>query len=108
MVPLLTCQPDRHGHVGRDLAHRQRSARRGLAKLERQHWLAAAAVNAVFGLLAAWVLVRYQFPGKRIIDALIDLPFALPTAVTGITLTTLYAPNGWIGKPLDRWGVRLP
>jgi sulfate transport system permease protein len=67
----------------------------------------AAGVNAVFGLLVAWVLVRYQFPGKRIVDALIDLPFALPTAVAGITLTTLYAPNGWIGKPLDRWGIKV-
>src|SRR5437868_931643 len=57
--------------------------------------LGAAAVNAVFGLLVAWVLARYQFPGKRLVDALIDLPFALPTAVAGITLTTLYAPNGW-------------
>ena len=63
--------------------------------------LIAAAVNAVFGLIVAWVLVRYQFPGKRIVDALIDLPFALPTAVAGITLTTLYAPNGWLGAPLD-------
>lgn len=58
----------------------------------------AAAVNAVFGLLVAWVLVRYSFPGKRIVDALIDLPFALPTAVAGIALTTLYAPNGWLGR----------
>jgi sulfate transport system permease protein len=69
--------------------------------------LGAAAVNAVFGLLVAWVLARYQFPGKRIVDALIDLPFALPTAVAGITLTTLYAPNGWIGRPLDHWGIKV-
>jgi sulfate/thiosulfate transport system permease protein len=69
--------------------------------------LAAAAVNAVFGLLVAWVLVRYPFPGRRAVDALIDLPFALPTAVAGITLTTLYAPNGWIGRPLERWGVKV-
>jgi sulfate transport system permease protein len=69
--------------------------------------LIAAAVNAVFGLLVAWVLARYQFPGKRIVDALIDLPFALPTAVAGITLTTLYAPNGWLGQPLDRWGIKV-
>ena len=60
--------------------------------------LFAAAVNAVFGLLVAWVLVRYRFPGKRLIDALVDLPFALPTAVAGIALTTLYATNGWIGQ----------
>jgi sulfate transport system permease protein len=69
--------------------------------------LAAAAVNAVFGLVVAWVLARYQFPGKRIVDAFIDLPFALPTAVAGITLTTLYAPNGWLGAPLDRVGIKV-
>ncbi|MBR9970854.1 sulfate ABC transporter permease subunit CysT [Magnetospirillum sulfuroxidans] len=60
----------------------------------------AASVNGVFGLLVAWVLVRYRFPGRKIIDALIDLPFALPTAVAGIALTALYAPNGWIGHLL--------
>ena len=60
--------------------------------------LLAALLNAAFGLLVAWVLVRYRFPGKRLIDALVDLPFALPTAVAGIALTTLYASNGWIGK----------
>ncbi|ODN67582.1 sulfate ABC transporter permease subunit CysT [Methylophaga muralis] len=60
--------------------------------------LAAAAINAVFGLMLAWVLVRYSFPGKKIVDALVDLPFALPTAVAGIALTALYAPNGWIGQ----------
>jgi sulfate transport system permease protein len=69
--------------------------------------LAAAAVNGIFGLLVAWVLVRYDFAGKRLVDALIDLPFALPTAVAGITLTTLYAPNGWLGRPLDRWGFKV-
>ncbi|BBB91903.1 MAG TPA: sulfate ABC transporter permease subunit CysT [Methylomusa anaerophila] len=68
--------------------------------------LIAALINAVFGLLVAWVLVRYTFPGKRIIDGLVDLPFALPTAVAGITLTTLYAPNGWIGKYLSLIGVK--
>lgn len=60
--------------------------------------LAAAAINAVFGLMLAWILVRYSFPGKKIVDALIDLPFALPTAVAGIALTALYAPNGWLGQ----------
>ena len=69
--------------------------------------LAAAAVNGVFGLLVAWVLARYTLPGRRVIDALIDLPFALPTAVAGITLTTLYAPNGWLGKPLARYGIKV-
>lgn len=68
--------------------------------------LIAAIINAVFGLLVAWVLVRYSFPGKRIIDGLVDLPFALPTAVAGITLTTLYAPNGWIGKYLTLLGIK--
>jgi sulfate transport system permease protein len=67
--------------------------------------LLAAAVNTVFGLLVAWVLVRYRFPGKRLIDAIIDLPFALPTAVAGIVLTTLYAPTGWIGGPLAKLGI---
>lgn len=60
--------------------------------------LIAAAINAVFGLMLAWALVRYSFPGKRIVDALVDLPFALPTAVAGIALTALYAPNGWLGQ----------
>ena len=68
--------------------------------------LAAAAINAVFGLLVAWVLARYRFPGHRLIDALVDLPFALPTAVAGIALTTLYAENGWLGKPLAALGIK--
>jgi len=67
----------------------------------------AASVNAVFGLLVAWVLVRYPFPGKRIIDGFVDLPFALPTAVAGISLTTLYAANGWIGKYLALPGIKV-
>jgi len=69
--------------------------------------LIAALVNLVFGLLVAWVLVRYKFPGKRIVDALVDLPFALPTAVAGITLTTLCAPNGWIGQLLEPYGIKI-
>ena len=69
--------------------------------------LAAGAVNAVFGLLVAWVLVRYSFPGKRIVDALVDLPFALPTAVAGIALTAIYAPNGWFGQWLAEAGVKV-
>jgi sulfate transport system permease protein len=69
--------------------------------------LAAAAVNGCFGLIVTWVLVRYRFPGRRLMDALVDLPFALPTAVAGIALTTLYAPNGWLGAPLDRLGIRV-
>jgi sulfate transport system permease protein len=69
--------------------------------------LAAAAVNAVFGTLLAWTLVRYEFPGKKLLDALVDLPFALPTAVAGIALTALYAPNGWIGRYLEPWGIKV-
>ena len=69
--------------------------------------LLAAVVNAVFGLLVAWVLVRYDFFGRRIVDALVDLPFALPTAVAGITLTGLYAGNGWIGQWLEPLGLKV-
>ncbi len=69
--------------------------------------LAAATVNAIFGALVAWVLARYSFPGRRIIDAMIDLPFALPTAVAGIVLTTLYAPAGWLGAPLAKYGISV-
>lgn len=69
--------------------------------------LLAATVNAVFGLLVAWVLVRYEFFGRRFVDALVDLPFALPTAVAGITLTGLYAGNGWIGQYLEPLGLKV-
>ena len=69
--------------------------------------LVAALVNAVFGLLIAWVLTRYEFPGRRLLDALVDLPFALPTAVAGIALTTLYAPNGWLGRLLAPLGIQV-
>jgi len=67
----------------------------------------AALVNVVFGLLVAWVLVRYSFPGKKLVDALVDLPFALPTAVAGIALTALLAGNGWIGQYLEPLGIKL-
>jgi len=67
----------------------------------------AATVNAFFGLIVAWVLVRYPFPGKRFVDALVDLPFALPTAVAGITLATLYAGNGWLGRYLEPLGIKI-
>jgi sulfate transport system permease protein len=69
--------------------------------------LAGAAINALFGLVVAWVLVRYRFPGHRFVDALVDLPFALPTAVAGIALTTLYAENGWLGRPLAAAGIKV-
>jgi sulfate transport system permease protein len=69
--------------------------------------LLAAAINVVFGFLLAWSLVRYSFPGKRLVDALVDLPFALPTAVAGISLTALYARNGWLGQHLEPLGVKV-
>src|ERR1700754_1466536 len=69
--------------------------------------LVAAAIDSVFGFIIAWVLVRYRFPGKRLLDAVIDLPFALPTAVAGIALSPLYAPNGWIGSLLIEHGIRI-
>jgi len=68
---------------------------------------AAAIVNGVFGFLVAWVLVRYSFPGRRLIDAVVDLPLALPTAVAGIALTALYASNGWLGAPLEQNGLKV-
>ena len=69
--------------------------------------LLAALVNGVFGVVVAWMLVRYEFPGKKIVDAMVDLPFALPTAVAGIALATLYAPEGWIGRWFDAAGIRV-
>ena len=69
--------------------------------------LASSLVNSIFGLIVAWVLVRYQFPAKAIIDGLVDMPFALPTAVAGITLTALYASNGWIGRYLEIVGIKV-
>lgn len=69
--------------------------------------LIAATVNALFGLVLAWALVRYSFPGKRIVDTLVDLPFALPTAVAGIALTAIYAKNGWLGQYLEPLGLKI-
>lgn len=69
--------------------------------------LIAAAINTLFGLMLAWALVRYSFPGKRLVDALVDLPFALPTAVAGIALTALYARNGWLGQILEPLGIKV-
>ncbi|MBB5700254.1 sulfate transport system permease protein [Ochrobactrum daejeonense] len=68
---------------------------------------AAALVNVVFGVILAWVLVRYRFPGRRFVDAIVDIPFALPTAVAGIALAAIYAPNGWIGSLLQPFGIRV-
>jgi len=83
------------------------SSERALAayKLSFGLSLGAALINLVFGTLTAWVMVRYRFPGRRILDAMIDLPFALPTAVAGIALATLYAPSGWLGAPLAALGL---
>src|SRR5512134_2724963 len=69
--------------------------------------LIAASLNAVFGFIIAWTLVRYEFPGRRIVDAIIDLPFALPTAVSGIALATVFAPGGWIGQWLEPLGIQV-
>lgn len=69
--------------------------------------LAATVFNAIYGLLLAWVLARYQFPGKRLLDALVDIPFALPTAVAGLALTALFAKNGWFGAPLEAIGISV-
>jgi len=69
--------------------------------------LIAAVINAIFGVLVAWVLVRYKFPGRKIVDALVDLPFALPTAVAGITLATIYSSNGWIGRFTEPLGIKI-
>ena len=76
---------------------------RVVAALRTSFWTSAfaASVNVVFGVIVAWVLVRYRFPGRRLIDAAVDLPFALPTAVAGIALTAIYAPNGWVGQWLS-------
>ncbi|MEO3945711.1 sulfate ABC transporter permease subunit CysT [Gorillibacterium sp. CAU 1737] len=84
------------------------SHRRVLASLEVTFYtsFAAALLNAVFGFLVAWVLVRYRFPGRRLVDGLIDIPFALPTAVAGIALTTIYSENGWIGRYLAPLGIK--
>src|SRR6202142_2841745 len=69
--------------------------------------LIGAVINSIFGVIVAWVLVRYEFPGKKLVDALVDLPFALPTAVAGIALTTLYTENGWIGRLLAPLGIKV-
>jgi sulfate transport system permease protein len=85
------------------------TAPRALAAFELsfQSALAAALINCVFGVLVAWVLERYPFPGRRFVDALVDLPFALPTAVAGIALVTIYAGNGWVGRFLEPMGIKV-
>jgi len=85
------------------------STPRVLASLRLSFGMAlfAAVIDSVFGFVIAWVLVRYRFPGRGVLDAIIDLPFALPTAVAGIALSTLYAPNGWLGSLLAPYGIRI-
>ena len=108
LVPIVTL-PARASTIGWDGMWRAVTDPRVVAsyKVSLGCALAAAVVNAAFGLIVAWVLARYRFPGKRIVDALIDLPFALPTAVAGITLTTLYGPHGWLGAPLAALGLKV-
>ena len=108
LVPLLALliRPDELGFGGFWAAI---STPRVLASLRLSFGmaLAAAVIDSIFGFVIAWVLVRYRFPGKGLLDAVIDLPFALPTAVAGIALSTLYAPNGWIGSLLITHGIRI-
>ncbi len=93
---------------GRELVHTILDARAlGSYRLSFGASLVAAGINLVFGFVIAWTLVRYEFPGRKIIDALIDMPFALPTAVSGIALTTVFAQNGWIGQYLEPLGIKV-
>ncbi|MGB6603962.1 MAG: sulfate ABC transporter permease subunit CysT [Steroidobacteraceae bacterium] len=92
----------------KDLLHVVLSARAlGSYRLSFGASLVAASINLVFGFIIAWTLTRYEFPGRKVIDALIDMPFALPTAVSGIALTTVFAQNGWIGRYLEPLGIRV-
>ncbi|AMD46028.1 sulfate ABC transporter permease subunit CysT [Bordetella holmesii] len=104
LIPLATL-PIKSAHLGWAGFWDTVTAPRVLASYRLTFGAAfvAALVNLVFGTIVAWILVRYRFPGKRIVDALVDLPFALPTAVAGIALTVIYSSNGWLGAPLERW-----
>ncbi len=95
--------------LGLDGIWRVATTPRVTAALETSFVLSAvsALVNALFGMIVAWVLTRYRFPGRQILDAAVDLPFALPTAVAGIALAALYAPNGWIGALFEPWGIKI-
>ena len=108
LIPLVTL-PVKTASAGWDAFWQTITDPRVVAsyKLSLTSSLFAATVNAIFGAIVAWVLVRYEFPGRKIVDAFIDLPFALPTAVAGITLTTLYAPNGLLGAPLADYGIKV-
>jgi sulfate transport system permease protein len=108
LIPLAVLVA-RAGTLGLDGIWRVATTPRVLAALEVSFFISAAAalVNVIFGAIVAWVLVRYDFPGKRIFDAAVDLPFALPTAVAGIALASLYATNGWIGALFAPWGIKI-
>ncbi len=107
LIPLSTLFW-KAGSLGFDHFWQAVSAPRTLAafRISFSTSLVASILNAIFGFLVAWVLVRYDFPFKKLIDALVDLPFALPTAVAGISLTALYSPHGWLGKPLHQLGIK--
>jgi sulfate/thiosulfate transport system permease protein len=108
LIPLAVLVA-RAGELGLGGIWRVATTPRVLAALEVSFFIsaAAAAINAVFGVIVAWVLVRYDFPGKRLLDAAVDLPFALPTAVAGVALAALYATNGWIGGLFAPWGITI-
>jgi sulfate transport system permease protein len=108
LIPLAVLVA-RAGELGLAGIWRVATAPRVLASLEVSFFTAvtAAVINAVFGVIVAWVLVRYDFPGRRLLDAAVDLPFALPTAVAGIALAALYATNGWIGALFAPWGIKI-
>jgi sulfate transport system permease protein len=107
LIPL-TALLLKSAHLGWEEYWRTVSSPRVVAsyKLTFGASLVAASINAVFGFVVAWTLVRYRFPGKRLIDAMVDLPFALPTAVSGIALTSIYSQNGWIGQYLEPLGIK--
>jgi sulfate transport system permease protein len=108
LIPLAALVA-RAGTLGLDGIWHVATTPRVLAALEVSFLISAAAalINALFGVVVAWVLVRYEFPGKRLLDAAVDLPFALPTAVAGIALAALYAENGWIGGLVAPWGIKI-
>ena len=108
LIPLAVLVA-RAGTLGLDGIWHVATTPRVLAALEVSFLISAAAalINALFGVVVAWVLVRYEFPGKRLLDAAVDLPFALPTAVAGIALAALYAENGWIGGLVAPWGIKI-
>ena len=108
LIPLAVLVVRASG-LGLDGIWRVATTPRVLAALETSFVISALAalVNAVFGMIVAWVLTRYYFPGRQLLDAAVDLPFALPTAVAGIALAALYAPNGWIGSLFAPWGIKI-